>query len=51
VHLVHVCLFAVIHSLANARYRFWSFLVHRVVILRELMPVMSLVKRAPVRLI
>jgi hypothetical protein len=51
VHLVHVCLFAVIHSLANAQCRFWSFLVHCVVILRELALATPLLKRAPVRLI
>ncbi|HEX9238383.1 MAG TPA: hypothetical protein VF866_06430, partial [Xanthobacteraceae bacterium] len=32
VHLLHVCLFPVIHSLANGGCRFRSFLVHCVVI-------------------
>ena len=35
VHLLHVCLFPVIHSLANGGCRFRSFLVHCVVILVE----------------
>src|SRR5439155_24277801 len=34
VHLLHVRLFAVIHSLANAGCRLWSFLVHSIVTFR-----------------
>ena len=33
-HLLHVFLFAVVHSLANTRRRFWSLLVHCLVIFR-----------------
>jgi hypothetical protein len=42
-HLLHVFLFAVIHPLANTRRRrFWSFLVHRVVILLATLPVTAM---------
>jgi hypothetical protein len=45
VHLLHVFLFAVVHSLANTRRRFWSLLVHGVVIFRAPVAAMPLLAR------
>jgi hypothetical protein len=42
VNLLNVCQFVVIHALASARCRFWSFLVHCVVILPEPQQAMAL---------
>jgi hypothetical protein len=50
VNLLHVCQFVVIHSLANARCRFWSFLVHCVVILPALATA-RVIRRVPELLI
>jgi hypothetical protein len=43
VNLLNVCQFVVVQSLANARCRFWSFLVHCIVILPALPLAMVLV--------
>jgi len=52
-HLLDVGLLAIIHSLADARWRFWFF-VHCIVILQELVtPVLAirlLARALPVRL-